>query len=97
MEANRGWEFRRRRGRGRVVVSGDLLQAVEASNVAGASELFRERLQRGTDPWEIHLSLFPVVQRVLNPPFINPHLPKMYRICRELIPYLEEEDVAPLI
>jgi len=79
------------------MMASDLLQAVEASNVAGASELLRERLQGGADPWEIHLSLFPVVQRVLNPPFINPHLPKMYRICRELIPYLRKEDVAPLV
>ena len=51
-----------------------------------ASELFREGVSGGIDSWEIHQSLFPVVQRVLNPPFINPHLPKMYRICREFIP-----------
>jgi len=78
-------------------MSSDLLQAVEASDVAGAAEEFREGLQGGTDPWEMHLSLFPAVQGVLNPPFINPHLPKMYRICREFVPYLEKEEIAPLV
>jgi hypothetical protein len=78
-------------------VPGDLLQAIEASNVPGASERFRERVSGGIDPWEIHQSLFPVVQRVLNPPFINPHLPKMYRICREFIPYLEKKEISPLV
>ena len=38
-----------------------------------------------------------VVQRVLNPPFINPHLPKMYRIYRELVPYLRKNEVSALI
>ncbi len=78
-------------------MSGDLLQAIEASDVPGASELFREKVGGGIDPWEIHGSLFPVVQRVLNPPFINPHLPKMYRICRELMPYLRKQEISPLV
>jgi len=78
-------------------LSSDLLQAIESSDVVGASELFRERVRGGADSWEIHLSLFPIVQRVLNPPFINPHLPKMYRIFREFTPYLRKEDISPLV
>jgi hypothetical protein len=74
-----------------------LLDAIEASDVAGASKLVAKDIRQGIDPWKIHLSLFPVVQRVLNPPFINPHLPKMYRICRELVPYLDEDKVSDLI
>ena len=75
----------------------DLLQALEASNVPQASEQFRKQLNKGYDPWEIHLSFYPVVQRVLNPPFINPHLPKMYRIYRELVPYLRKNEIPALI
>ena len=33
----------------------------------------------------------------LNPPFINPHLPKMHRIYRELIPYLKKDEIPALI
>jgi hypothetical protein len=73
------------------------LQALDASEAAEASQRLQERLQGGVDPWEIHLSLFPAVQRVLNPPFINPHLPKMYRILRELAPHLEKQDIASLL
>jgi len=76
----------------------DLLQAVEASQVARIDDLLKKEIKHGSDVWEIHQSLFPVVQRVLNPPFINPHLPKMYRICRELRSYLkEEEEILPLV
>jgi hypothetical protein len=75
----------------------NLLQALEASDGTQAAELFTEELNRGRDPWKIHLSLFPLVQRVLNPPFINPHLPKMYRIYRELVPYLEKDEIPALI
>ena len=74
-----------------------LLDAIEASDVEGASRLLAKSISQGVDPWKIHLSLFPVAQRVLNPPFINPHLPKMYRICRELAPYLAEGKVAGLV
>ena len=69
----------------------ELLQALEDSDVVGASRYLNENLTESNRAWEIHLSLFPLVQRVLNPPFINPHLPKMYRICREFIPYLETD------
>jgi hypothetical protein len=75
----------------------DLLDAIEASDVARASDLLARNIKEGIDPWKIHLSLFPVVQCVLNPPFINPHLPKMYRICRELVPYLSQSRIAALV
>ena len=78
-------------------MSGNLLQALEASDVAGASKKFREEIRNGRDAWEIHLSLFPVVMRVLNPPFINAHLPKMYGIYSDLIPYLNKEEIPALI
>ena len=75
----------------------NLLDAIEASDVARASDLLAENIKEGIDPWEIHLSLFPVAQCVLNPPFINPHLPKMYRVCREVYPYLSQDRTATLI
>ncbi len=74
-----------------------LLQAIEASDPDRASDQFRKELGRGARAREIHLSLYPVVQRVLNPPFINPHLPKMYAISRELQPLLREEEVPELV
>jgi hypothetical protein len=80
-----------------MMVEDDLLQALEASDVPRSSELLRKRLRKGDDAWEIHLSLYPLVQRVQNPPFINPHLPKMYRIYRELEPPLRKNDVPALI
>jgi hypothetical protein len=80
-----------------MIVVDDLLEALEASDAARASELVGEKLSNGGEAWEIHLSLFPVVQRVLNPPFINPHLPKMYGIYRELVPYLRKNELPALI
>ncbi len=47
--------------------------------------------------WDTHLALFPLVQRVLNPPYINPHLPKMYGVIREFLPYLEKSDIPGLV
>ena len=67
-----------------------LLEAVEASDVNRALEICAEMVSQGVDPWKIHLSLFSAAQRVQNPPFINPHLPKMYGIGRELVPCLSE-------
>ncbi|MFB3884002.1 MAG: hypothetical protein ACE144_02170 [Thermodesulfobacteriota bacterium] len=78
-------------------MSANLLQALEASDVTGASEKFKEEILNGRDPWEIHLSLFPVAMRVLNPPFVNAHLPKMYAICSDLVPYLKREEVPALV
>jgi hypothetical protein len=73
-----------------------LRNAIEASDVTAVSRLKREG-PKGEDAWRVHLSLFPAVQRVLNPPFINPHLPKMYAICRELLPYMEADDIPALL
>ena len=70
-------------------MKGDLLESISDSDVSGALALFDDSIARGIDPWRIHLSLFPVVQRVQNPPFINPHLPKMYRIYCELAPRID--------
>jgi len=75
----------------------DLLLALEASDITRIDELFVEEISKGGDVWKIHLSLFPVAQRVLNPPFINPHLPKMYCIYRELRPYLREDEIPAFI
>jgi hypothetical protein len=74
-----------------------LLKKIEQSDRAAVEELLRDEMRGQGRAWPIHLSLFPVVQRVLNPPFINPHLPKMYRICRELAAYLSEEEITPLV
>ena len=74
-------------------MTNNLLQALEASDATQATELFTGEMAKGRDLWEIHLSLFPLIQRVLNPPFINPHLPKMYRIYRELVPYLKKDEI----
>ena len=84
-------------GRTVAVVENNILKAIEASDGAGAEKLLAENVGRGMDPWQIHLSLFPVAQRVLNPPFINPHLPKMYAINRELVLYLEKDRIASLV
>jgi hypothetical protein len=53
-------------------------QAVAAGNLDEAKRQLNRMLVGDVDAWQIHLSLFAVVQRVLNPPYINPHLPKMY-------------------
>lgn len=74
-----------------------LLEAIEARDVQKAYPCVYDEINRGRSAREIHLSLYPVVQRVLNPPFINPHLPKMYSICREFLPYLDHPDLLPLI
>jgi hypothetical protein len=61
-----------------------LLKAMGTSNVPGAMEALVDMESKGVPAWETHLSVYPVAQQVLNPPYINPHLPKMYRIVREL-------------
>ena len=75
----------------------ELINAINASNRSGARNALDGLLERGRDPWQIHEALFPAVYRVLNPPFINPHLPKMYGINRELVRYLDPEDVSLLV
>ncbi len=73
-----------------------LINAIEASDVTAVSRLKSDGPE-GEQAWSAHLSLFPEVQRVLNPPFINPHLPKMYGVCRDLLPYMEAEDILKLL
>lgn len=75
----------------------DLLQKIEESDGSGVSDLLKKGLLEEGRALAIHLSLFPLAQRVLNPPFINPHLPKMYRIYREFMPYLKEEEIPALV
>ena len=55
------------------------VQAVVAGNLNEAERQLNTMLAGDIDAWQIHLSLFAVVQRVLNPPYINPHLPKNVR------------------
>jgi hypothetical protein len=75
----------------------DLLKALSDSHPEMTWKIYDRILADGWDPWQIHRSLYPVVQRVLNPPFINPHLPKMYAICRELAAHLRAEDLPSLV
>jgi len=76
---------------------GDLLKAVSDSDPGNAANIYEGVLAAGADPWQVHRSLYPVVQRVLNPPYINPHFPKMHAICRELAAYLRPEDLPSLV
>jgi hypothetical protein len=82
---------------GSIAAVNELLKAVEASDVAGANELLKKNLAEKGMAWKIHLELYPAVQQVLNPPYINPHLPKMYAIYREFVPYLQEDEIASLV
>ena len=72
-------------------------QAVAAGNSAEAERQLNSLLAADVDAWQIHRSLFAVVQRVLNPPYINPHLPKMYAIYRYFSPYLKPAEIAALV
>jgi hypothetical protein len=74
-----------------------LLQRMEQSDREGAWELVRDEMAKEGRAREIHHSFFPLVQRVTNPPFINPHLPKMYGIIRAFFPCLEEDDLPSLV
>ncbi len=74
----------------------ELAHAVGTSDTATIISL-KEAIKTYPDPWEIHLALYPTVARVLNPPFINPHLPKMYHICRDFLPYLTKEGLSSLV
>lgn len=76
----------------------NLLAAIEQSDLKEARNVLQVLLEdAGISPGFVHDSLFPVVQRVRNPPFINPHLPKMYGINRELADYLQAADWGSLI
>jgi hypothetical protein len=74
-----------------------LLTAVEASDKSKAYEYFNAAMEKGCTAWDLHIALFPIVQQVINPPYINPHLPKMYGVCREFIPYLKAGEEEPLV
>ena len=74
-----------------------LLQKIDDSDQDGAAALLGSDLVQPGKAWAVHLSLFPVVQRVANPPFINPHLPKMYGILRDFLPYLAVDDLPALV
>jgi hypothetical protein len=75
----------------------DLLTAIETSDLPRALTHLDSLLSEGHEPWIIHEALFPLVHRVLNPPFINPHLPKMYAVNREFVQFLESDDIATLL
>ncbi len=75
-----------------------LKSAIEQSDTTRSREVVTSLLEKERrDPWAIHESMYNVVQQVLNPPFKNPHLPKMYAINRELAAYLVDEDKAQLV
>jgi hypothetical protein len=74
-----------------------LLRQMNQSDMGGVSALIKKEITSGARAWAIHLALFPLAQRVLNLPFINPHLPKMYRIYREFLPYLKENEIPALV
>jgi hypothetical protein len=82
---------------GGMAMQGNLIEAIEASDGQAALKELDKGISEGAIPREIHVSLFPAVQRVLNPPFINPHLPKMYRICDQFLPHLNTDEVLPLV
>lgn len=75
----------------------ELITAIDQSDVVKAQTLFRSLLEKARDPWSVHKALFEVSLRVLNPPFINPHLPKMYGIDRELASYLKKPELELLV
>ena len=52
--------------RGGLALNVDLLQTLETSEITRANELLAEGIRKGSDPWEVHRALFPVVQRVLK-------------------------------
>jgi len=75
----------------------DLLTAIATSDQYMALDRLDSLLSDGDEPWEIHEALFPLTNRVLNPPFNNPHLPKMYAVSREFVQFLEPENIASLV
>ncbi|MBI4188770.1 MAG: hypothetical protein HY529_06155 [Chloroflexi bacterium] len=74
-----------------------LLSKMDESDRDGVEALIRDEIAAKGQAWTIHQALFPLTQRVMNPPYINPHLPKMYRICREFLPYLAEDEIPALV
>lgn len=74
----------------------ELLGAIQASDSVRATAIINQELN-AENAKKIHDALFPVVWQVLNPPFISPHLPKMYGVCRELSGYLKPKDMQGLV
>ena len=75
----------------------DQLLQVMADGDTGKTAKLVKNVTSGKEALAIYQAIFPVVQRVINPPYINPHWPKAYRVCREFIPYLEDEDIPALV
>lgn len=75
----------------------ELELAVAAGNLNEAERQLNRMLAENIDAWQIHLLLYAMVQQVLNPPYINPHLPKMYAINRFFIPYLSPDEITALV
>ncbi|HME53330.1 MAG TPA: hypothetical protein VKM55_13995 [Candidatus Lokiarchaeia archaeon] len=74
-----------------------LLDAINDSNPSQATEQVNLMFQAGRDVLTIHDSIYSAAFRALNLPFISPHLPKMYRICRELFSKADEEGAISLL
>ena len=82
---------------GNIAAMNETARAVATGNMDEAKRQLNSMLAGDADAWQIHLSLFAVVQRVLNPPYINPHLPKMYAIYRYFIPFLTPDEISALV
>ncbi len=75
-----------------------LSSAIEQSDWTGSQKILNSLLEvHQRDPWAVHKGIYGVVQQVLNPPFKNPHLSKMYAINREIAAYLLAEDKVRLV
>jgi hypothetical protein len=74
-----------------------LLSAMESSDRGAVMGALEKELRTPDDALKIHLKIFPIAERVLNPPFINPHLPKMYGIYRELMALVKRKDLPALV
>ncbi len=75
----------------------DLSHAIASSERFKVEFSINRLLEKGVPPLLVHDSLFSIVHCVQNPPFINPHLPKVYAINRELASYLESKAVTQLL
>ncbi len=77
---------------------GKLSNALEQSDTTESKRILKSLLEvHEQDPWAVHNGIYNVVQQVLNPPFKNPHLAKMYAINREIAVYLTDEEIAHLV
>ena len=74
----------------------ELVTQMLDGDVAGSLETLDRRLE-SEPPLRLHEEIYPVAQAALNPPFINPHMPKMHRICGGFYHSLGVEDAGRLI